>query len=374
MNKSKILIITDHYLPGYKAGGPIVSIQGIVDIVKEMANIIIITKDRDFGDLNQYPGVNIDKYNAFDGYSIIYSQSIISRLKYINSIKPDVIYINSLFSSFSLSLFLYSVFCCKKSLRIIAPRGELGSGALAIKNTKKKIFLFIFCKLRLGAYTRFHSTSIGEYNDILNNVGSKSLIISNIPFSIKFKSCSIKKSGEVRLIYLSRISKKKNLHFAIESLKKITNYRIIYDIYGPIEDLKYWEMCKKIIALLPSNILVNYCGEVERERISTVFYGYHGFLFPTANENYGHAIIESMQCGVLPIISDQTPWNDLESLNVGWSVPIHDKSYLINSIRLIALLDQNKFNQMSEGVVNYAKRAVNASSHKEQYLSMFELD
>ena len=67
LNKSKILIITDHYLPGYKAGGPIVSIQGIVDIVKEIANIIIITKDRDFGDLNQYPSVNIDKYNAFDG-------------------------------------------------------------------------------------------------------------------------------------------------------------------------------------------------------------------------------------------------------------------------------------------------------------------
>ena len=72
-----------------------------------------------------------------------------------------------------------------------------------------------------------------------------------------------KETGELKLFYLSRIAKVKNLHYALDVLSKIkTEGRITYDIYGSLEDKTYWKECETIIKKLPSNIKVNYKGLV----------------------------------------------------------------------------------------------------------------
>lgn len=50
---------------------------------------------------------------------------------------------------------------------------------------------------------------------------------------------------------------------------------------------------------------------------------------PTFNENYGHAIVESFVAGLPVVISDRTPWRNLEKINAGWDIPLMIKLSLL---------------------------------------------
>ena len=53
------------------------------------------------------------------------------------------------------------------------------------------------------------------------------------------------------------------------------------------------------------------------KKVIETFSKYDVFLFPTKGENYGHVIFEALAGGCIPIISDQTPWNDIEQAGCG---------------------------------------------------------
>ena len=42
------------------------------------------------------------------------------------------------------------------------------------------------------------------------------------------------------------------------------------------------------------------------------------FLLPTRGENFGHVIFESLAAGVPVLVSDRTPWRDLDARGSGW--------------------------------------------------------
>lgn len=138
--------------------------------------------------------------------------------------------------------------------------------------------------------------------------------VSNIPNTEKKISLNTKEEGKVKVVFLSRITQKKNLDYALETLNHCKG-NIYFDIYGTIEEKSYWERCKKIIANLPDNITVNYKGELPNEKVISTLSNYDLFYFPTKSENYGHVISEALQASIPILISDQTPWKNLAEKN-----------------------------------------------------------
>ena len=146
--KKKILIFTDWFLPGHKAGGPIRSIANLSEFLAEYADVFIFTSNMDLGDQEAYPGIHSDQWTSTDlGYQVYYSST--KHLNYnrvknvIHEIAPDLLYVNVIFSK-KFSIFPLRVAAKQTKLKtIVAPRGMLGAGALSIKPFKKKIFLFI---------------------------------------------------------------------------------------------------------------------------------------------------------------------------------------------------------------------------------------
>ncbi len=47
MDKIKIFVCLDHYLPGNKSGGPVVSIVNMVETISDQFQFYILTRDRD---------------------------------------------------------------------------------------------------------------------------------------------------------------------------------------------------------------------------------------------------------------------------------------------------------------------------------------
>ena len=74
--------------------------------------------------------------------------------------------------------------------------------------------------------------------------------------------------------------------------------------------------------IVTSNVHVKYIGLVSRDEIFNTFSKYDLFILPSKSENYGHVIAESLAVGTPVLISDRTPWKNLEKRKLGWDLPI----------------------------------------------------
>jgi len=143
-SKKNILILTDWYLPAYKAGGPVKSVAALVHHLKNDYNFFILTSDKDAFDKKALPVKTEEWVTLINGEKVYYLPGKITQAKLntvIASIEFDYLYINSFFSKpFSIyPLLLQKKGKIKKPI-VLAPRGMLREGALSIKSGKKKIF------------------------------------------------------------------------------------------------------------------------------------------------------------------------------------------------------------------------------------------
>jgi glycosyltransferase involved in cell wall biosynthesis len=367
----KILIFADSFLPGFKGGGPVTSMVNLVLLLNNNFNILICTRNCDFGDIKPYEDVKSDMATKYKEYNIVYLSNMdknsISNV--MDEFNPDLLYLNSFFSKTTQIVMFLNKFTFKKKM-IVAPRGELQQNALNIKSTIKSIYLFMYKFLKLYKNIDFHSTDEIETKSIKELFGINSVTqLANAVKIQDFKRLS-KKKNELKMIFISRISPKKNLLFALEILKD-TKVDVSFDIYGPKEDIKYWDRCEKIINQLPSNIKVKYQGSLQPNEIIKTLRNYHTFFFPTLSENFGHIIVEAMQSGLVPIMSDQTPWLELEKQSVGYDINLDNKQKYLNTIEELYLSDDKEYAKKSLGIINYIHNKLDIDELTKNYITFF---
>ena len=113
----------------------------------------------------------------------------------------------------------------------------------------------------------------------------------------------------------------KNLDFAIAVLAAIRG-GVNFNVFGPIEDRQYWADCQRLAVRLPGNVRLRYRGLVKPDEVTQVIERHHLFFLPSQGESFGHAIVESLMAGCPVLISDQTPWRNLEARRAGWEFPL----------------------------------------------------
>ena len=97
-------------------------------------------------------------------------------------------------------------------------------------------------------------------------------------------------------------------------------------------------------------------------------------LFPTLGENYGHVILEAMMASCPVVISDRTPWLDLEKNNVGYSIPLEDKAKYIKCLQQYADMNTEEFEEVSRGAFLYAKTQCEDTSLQDKYRKLLDGD
>lgn len=370
----KILIIMGGFFPGKNFGGPPVSVNNFCTLMNE-DKCYIVTKNHDYRDYKPYEDINTNIWNKRDNCYVKYlSEEKYNKKEFettILEVEPDIIYLQGLFQSCILPCLELAK---KYSIKVVlAPRGELCEGAF--KKKYKKLPYIMYLRIRnllSGIY--YQSTSIEESNSIrkyLKVEYKKIYSLTNIPSIPKKRYIhDDKKKGSAKFIFLSRVHHKKNLISAIEYFKYIDG-NIVFDIYGPIEDKKYWEQCKQKIKELPDNITVKYCGLVSHENVHKVFSQYDAFLFPTFSENYGHVIAEALSVGTKVIISDQTPWIDLDKYNAGWVIPINNDNEFKKVIQYVVNQSSDESKNQIEDVYRYIERKIDLKSIRIEYKKLF---
>ena len=371
--KTKLLIFCDWYAPAFKAGGPIRSIVNFVDRFKDHYDIHIFTSDRDINEKKPFKNIQVDQWLETDGFHIwYYSHGTMSYKKVksvIAEINPDKIYLNSMFSNMIKPIVAAYI----SGRLIIAPRGMLRRSALAVKPIKKFMYLKLIKLMGLSPYLSFHSTGEDETNDIKRFFPkAKSIVLApNLPVAVNKNLAKAEKApGKLRIIFVGRLHPIKKLDFLLEALAK-NRGDITLDIVATREDAEYWRKCKKLISKLQFKIDINNYIDLPHAKIKPLLEQAHLFVLPTEGENFGHAIFEALAVGCPVLISDQTPWRNLQSKKAGMDLPLSDLSGFTKAIQTFVDMGDAEWQKYRNGALALAQEYENNLEALAQYNQMF---
>ncbi len=367
----KLLIVISGYFPGQKYGGPPVSIDNFCELLQEHQHYIITT-NHDFNEVETYDVPKGWTKRTSNQYVLYLSDKDYHSHTFktiIQEVSPDILYLQGLYEQCDLDFLRLAK---KNNIPVLlAPRGGLCSGALK-KKYKKIPYLFVLKHSGILNSVFFQSTSKEETSAISHYLGAPHdhiFELDNIP-SIPHRQIELlgKEPGIARFVFLSRIVDKKNLLLALSSFATIKG-DVVFDIFGPIEDKQYWAQCENVISNLPGNISVHYKGSLSHEQIHSTLSQYHSFLFPTFSENYGHVIVEALTANCIPIISDQTPWNDVNDYGIGWALPLKQSFSFAEAIQTVVDMDQDELDSRRTKINQYIAKRISVQEIKESYLA-----
>lgn len=359
----RILILVPGYLPGFKSGGPIRTVENMINALADSHEFSVICEDRDLGDSQSYEGVVPNEWSRIGRALVLHLAPGIRgywRLfKVIRSSDFDAMHINSFFS---FKYGIYPILLSKlldghSNAIILGPRGEFSKGALSIKASKKKLFIFLSKIVGLHSRVVWHASSSHERDDIFNAMGNgvKVRVAQDIAIPPRARPFEIRGHADpLRIIFVSRISPKKNLAGALAILRRVT-VPVHFSVYGPIEDEGYWTKCRDELDRLPANISVTYGGAIHPDAVPAVLSQHDLFLFPTYGENFGHVIAEALFSGVPVLVSDQTPWRNLEALGLGWDLPLSDSSGFADKIAACSRLEPVRYSDWRVRIQQWAR-------------------
>ena len=384
MTNPVILTFVAHYLPGYKSGGPVRTIANMVAHLGINLDFHIITADRDSFEDHPYSNIMVNKWNQAGLAKVFYASPDFLRfrniVKLICDTPHDVLYLNSFFTpKFTIMpLLARRLWLIPHRPVVLAPRGEFAKDALGLEAWKKRPYLTIARWLSLYRDLTWQASSENEAADIRRVFGHTA---SDIRVAIDLSPKILQKSsdfmldsvacdGSLRTIFLARVSPMKNLDFALRVLAKV-RIPLVFNIYGLVDDEPYWQQCQEQIKVLPSHIKVQYHSVIEHQKVADILANHDLFFLPTRGENYGHAIRESLAAGTPALISDRTPWCDLDEKGVGWVRNLEDIDAFVEIIESFVGQPSNVRQQQRAMAQAYARNVASDTVTVKNNLDLF---
>jgi glycosyltransferase involved in cell wall biosynthesis len=378
--KPKILIFIDWFLPGYKAGGPVTSNANLIAHLKDEFEFYVITRDTDYCETVPYSNIKSDTWNEMEKDVHVYYFSK-EKLNYgnirrvVKALDFDIAFINGIYSFY---FSILPLFLTKQKKQIVSSRGMISSHSMSVSTTKKKFFFRLVRLFQLYSKVLFHITTEEEDCYIRKLLGNhvKTHLAPNLPKKIIAVNNHpvTKEKNFLKLSSIARIAPEKNTLFAIETLAECTQGEIFLQLYGAIYDNEYWRECQNRISRLPENVRITYEGTVSGDDLKKAYTESHFLFMPTRGENFGHSILESLTYGRPVIISDQTPWRNLEAEGIGWDISLDDKQKFVQIIQQCAEMNQDDYNRMSNKAFEYAQKVVNNPEIVEQNRQLFKTE
>jgi len=333
VDRPVVLVLTDYFDPGFKAGGAPRSVANLIDHLGDEYSFRVVTRDRDMGDRHPYAQLPSQRWTHIGNAQVLYLPPSAMGVRVLRRIlkdtKHDVLYLNSFFSPrFTITpLILRRLGIVPSRSIVLAPHGELKPAALQLKRAKKALYLRVARIFGLHARVLWHASSVGEAEHFRHALGPKINIAVAIDLPTRMAGDDrapmrmLKTIGALSIAFVSRVSREKNLDVALDLLRTLKG-QVDFHVYGPRMDAVYWKECEVLIRSLPAHVQVHDHGAVPPHVIAKVLQRHHVMLLPTQGENYGHVVLEALLAGCPPLISDQTPWRGLEQIGVGWDIAL----------------------------------------------------
>lgn len=359
----RVISFIDWYWPGYRAGGVLKAFSNQVSHLEGHFYFYIITRNVDYQHEEPYDNVISNQWNKVAPNAEVFYLSA-DKINYgtlkqlVNQTDYEVAYIHGVYSPYFSILPIHLVRRKGAKKIVLSAHGMLGRHALAVKSAKKTTFLKLFRALGYYRNVVFHAANQAEADDIRQAMGQNARVViaEELPMKVNTNAWEPrpKKPGELKICSIARISPEKNTAYAIECLNKCRSGQITYDLYGPVYDKEYWEKCTQLMTHAPENVTINYKGSLQGDKVLDTLKQYHAMFLPTTGENFGHTILESFMAATPVLISQNTPWRNLQQMQCGWDLPLEQQNEFVRVLENLAGMDQSAYDAWSEGALQKA--------------------
>ena len=342
MTRPIVLVLMGAFWPGSDSAGPNQSLKGFCTALADDFDFRIVARDRPFGAAARTaPG---ETWTDLGFARVSYLQGrrfgAAGLGALLRDTPHDLLMMNGFFDrEFTLpTLLMRRSGLVPAKPALLSPRGEFGEGALSLKAPVKRSWLAIvkLCGLLRGV--TLHATSANEAADMSAQLpfASPPIVAPNVrPLFEQPPNAPSAEGDPLRLVFLGRITPVKNIDYAIKALAMVTA-PAQFDIYGPASDEAYAQTCRSLASDMPPHLNVRFMGEIANADAPRVLASYDLMFMPTMGENFGHAIFEALGAGTPVVISDRTPWRDLEARHAGFDLPLLDPAAFAAAIDRVA--------------------------------------
>ncbi|MBL7943405.1 MAG: glycosyltransferase [Flavobacteriales bacterium] len=376
--RKNILVLTDWFLPGYKAGGPIRSLANLVSAIREI-DFFIVTSDRDHHATAPYDGIAFNTWTKFSDNVQVY---------YASGGQPDATTWKKLFTERNYSHYYFnSLFSRPFTLRplrilrslnpggkvVLAPRGMLQPGALGIKPVRKKIFLALCKAFGFFKGIRWHATSQAEALAIQNYLPSAEVHLAPNLASTTHRQITHppKSPGLLKLLTIARYSPEKGIRESIEYLRTVDGMGdVTLHIYGTRQNEAYLNECQKAAENFRT-VKVHFNGEIHPDEIPSALSNAHFFYSATLGENFGHAIAEALINGVPVIITNLTPWKNLSAQRAGFDLA-SEPDIFRQVLQQCIEMDNISYSEWTACAFNFGQQISQSAANTEACLTLFD--
>lgn len=339
--RPRVLLLSPYFLPAEQGGGSVRAVLYLGHHLRPSFDLVIATRDHDLR--SQAPFAEADRIAARQHTSLDIrylppgwrGALTLRRLLF----EPfDLIYLNSLMApDLALLPLLWLSGRSRRTPVLIAPRGELMPGALSQRPLAKKVYLGLLQAMGLLRHARFHATSPDESTAIATAFGARAVIHlapdlppPAAPLGVDVGDAA-RLPGPLRVLFLSRIDRIKNLGFALDVLAR-SPVAVDFDIAGPVGDEALWSECQERMRRLPAQIRTRYLGAVPHAQVGGLLATHDLLFLPTLGENHGYVVLEALAAGCPVLLSDQTPWRGLQGLGIGADLPLDDTTAFVQAL------------------------------------------
>ncbi len=320
-----VLVMADWFLPG-QAGGALRTLSRLVPAEAREHELEVLTRDRDLGSSRTFTAEERDRGAASVGVPVHYvdTRSVRGMGALVRACldrRYAAVYLNSLWSPiFSLlPIALLSLPRRRRPMVLLAPRGELGAGALAVKSTKKRVVGAVLRRALRRDWITWHASSADEAAAVHQWMGRPVQVIvctdqAGPPAVVP--SAGSDSSAVLRVVCVTRIVPVKDIARLLEVVT-LSEADLDVRLYGPIEDEAYWNSCAPLIERLPANVRFKYGGVLTPDGVTEVYQDADVVLFPTRGENFGHVIAEALAVGCPVVTTPTTYWTEYIDAGAG---------------------------------------------------------
>ncbi len=323
----KILHICPSFFPATYWGGPIFSTKSLCDALAVRTDCTVTVLTSYAAGPGRHNNLELASNPAhFDaGYDVHYFQRMarsstspaLAHAIWREAAKFDVMHISGTYSFPTLPALLSARL--RKMPVVWSPRGALQATEewTDVASRKAKMTFEHACQWIRPRNTMLHTTADVECEKSDKRLpGIAKCVIPNIvQLPVAAPDGTAPADDKFRLIYLSRLDRKKGLDILIEVMAGLPD-DIVLDVYGT-GDPDYVALITARIAQLGLNHRIALHGEVVAEAKAQAFYRADLFVLPTFSENFGNAIAEALAHGVPVITTQNAPWKGLEDHQCG---------------------------------------------------------
>lgn len=365
-----ILVLLGCFRPGFQASGPNRTWVRVATGLSDRFRFRFV------GEAD--PGEQSGQWHLFEGCERIALPrrkfSVAGLRQLLRSTPHDLLVCNGFFDpAFTLMALLLRRIGILRSSILLAPRGEFAPAALRLKPLRKRLHLAMVRRLGLLDKVSLQATDEQEAANIRATLPDARILIGpNLrpldPLPA-FEPGPV--GGPLRIAFLARIDRMKNLDWALRMLGA-ADLPIRFDIYGPVSNQDYWDECRADIDALPSSIACHYHGPIAPETVPAVLARHDLMLLPTRGENFGHAIVDALLAGTPVLIADTTPWHGLSAAKAGADLPLADNAPWIAFLGQFAAMSDQMRREWRVGARRFAEEKLSPETDRARLASCFE--